>query len=150
MLARPTTLRCNVDVLAGSFGLMQRFARPSKKARRAGNRPSQIGLVLAIGAFLGFAAFGIDDYVTAKKAAAKVAAAAVAASDEEVYTGSILYMPDRGDLCRQLLFDNQNGQFTDNGYVDCTRAAYRSSSEEAKHWSAARVRVISSGFRDRS
>ncbi|MFZ0424340.1 MAG: hypothetical protein WAL80_15810 [Xanthobacteraceae bacterium] len=127
---------------------MQRFARPQKKTRRGRNRPSQVGLVLAVGAVLGFAAFGIDDYVTAKKAAAKAAAAALAASDEEIYTGSILYMPDRGELCRQLLFDNQNGQFADNGYVDCTRAAYRSTNEEAKHWSAARVRVISTGFRD--
>jgi hypothetical protein len=129
---------------------MQRFARPPKKIRRAGNRPSQVGLVLAIGAFLGFAAFGVDDYVTAKKAAANAAAAALAASDEEIYTGSILYTPDRGNLCRQLLFDNQSGQFTDNGYVDCDRAAYRNPNEEAKHWSAARVRVISTGFRDRS
>jgi hypothetical protein len=127
---------------------MQRFARPSKKARRAGNRPGQVGLVVAIGAVLGFAAFGIDDYVTAKKTAAKAAATALAASDEEIYTGSILYMPNRGELCRQLLFDNQNGQFTDNGYVDCARAAYRNPNEDAKHWSAARVRVISTGFRD--
>jgi hypothetical protein len=129
---------------------MQRIARPSKKVRRAGNRPSQVGLVLAIGAFLGFAAFGIDDYVAAEKAAAKAAAVALAASDQEIYTGSILYTPDRGNLCRQLLFDNQNGQFTDNGYVDCDRAAYGNPNEEAKHWSAARVRVISDGFRDRS
>jgi hypothetical protein len=129
---------------------MQRHARPPKKLRRAGNRPSQVGLVLAIGAVLGFAAFGIDDYVTAKRAAANAAAAAEAASDDEIYTGSILYMPNRGNLCRQLLFDNLNGQFADNGYVDCQRAAYHSASEEAKRWSAARVRVISTGFRDRS
>ena len=128
---------------------MQRFARPQKKIRRGRNRPSQVGLVLAVGAVLGFAAFGIDDYVTAKKAAAKAAAAALAASDEEIYTGSILYMPDRGELCRQLLFDNQNGQFADNGYVDCDpRRLSRHPNEEAKHWSAARVRVISTGFRD--
>ena len=44
--------------------------------------------------------------------------------DDEIYTGSILYMPDMGNVCRQLLFDNHNGQFTDNGYVDCERAAY--------------------------
>ncbi len=129
---------------------MQRSVRPAKKARRAGNRPGQVGLVLAIGVFLGLAAFGTDNYVTAKKAAAKAAAAALVASDQEIYTGSILYMLDRGDLCRQLLFDNQNGQFTDNGYVDCERASYRNPNEDAKHWSAARVRVISSGFRERS
>lgn len=129
---------------------MQRAPRSRKRTRRAGNRPSQVGLVVALGALLGLGAFGIDDYVTAKQAAAKAAAAAAAASDEEIYTGSILYIPDRGDLCRQLLFDNQNGQFTDNGYVDCERAANGDANDGAKRWPAARVRVISSGFRDRS
>jgi hypothetical protein len=79
---------------------------------------------------------------------AAAAAVALAADDDDIYTGSILYMPDSGNACRQLLFDNQNGQFTDNGYVDCDRAAYRGTDTTPKHWSAARVRVISSGFRD--
>jgi hypothetical protein len=135
---------------AGSFETMKRLTRPKKPLRHARNRPGQVGLVIAVGVCLGLGAFGLEDYVAIKKSAAKVAAAAAAASDEEIYTGSILYMPDRGNICRQLLFDNQNGQFSDNGYVDCGRAAYRSASDEAKHWPTARVRVISTGFRDRS
>jgi hypothetical protein len=101
-----------------------------------------------MGLCLGAGAFGIGRYVNVTRQAAAVAAV-LAAADDDIYTGSILYMPDSGNACRQLLFDNQNGQFTDNGYVDCDRAAYRGANATPKQWSAARVRVISSGFRDR-
>jgi hypothetical protein len=56
-------------------------------------------------------------------------------------------MPHEGRICRQVLFDNRTGRFSDNGNVDCERAAYRSASP--KQWSFARVRAISTGFRDR-
>jgi hypothetical protein len=118
----------------------------SAKFRRAHSGSRQVWTVIAIGACLGLGAFGADRLMISVHSEA--AAAAVAASgDDEIYTGSILYMPDRGNLCRQLLFDNHNGQFTDNGYVDCERAAYRGSFDGPKKWSAARVQVISTGFR---
>ncbi len=66
--------------------------------------------------------------------------------EREVYTGSILYMPDDGRICRQLLFDNHNGRFSDNGYVDCEAAAYRGALDVPKQWSVARLHVISTGF----
>jgi hypothetical protein len=126
-----------------------RQARPSP-GRREGTRQGsrQVWAIVTIGLCLGAGAFGIGRYVTVTRGAA-VVATALAAADDEIYTGSILYMPESGGACRQLLFDNQNGQFVDNGYVDCDRAAYRGTNETPKHWSAARVRVISSGFRDR-
>jgi hypothetical protein len=125
---------------------MSRFVRPAKKKRRAGSGLHQVGAVMALALCLGVGVVGIDNYVAAQRAAA---AAAAAARDDEIYTGSILYMPRVGDVCRQLLFDNQNGQFTDNGYVDCNRAAYQPKVNGPKQWSAARVRVISTGFRRR-
>jgi hypothetical protein len=127
-----------------------RYTRPSPR-RRKGARPGsrQVGAIVAIGLCLGAGAFGIGRYVIATRQAAAVAAALAADDDDDIYTGSILYMPDSGNACRQLLFDNQNGQFTDNGYVDCDLAAYRGPNATPKQWSAARVRVISSGFRDR-
>ena len=64
--------------------------------------------------------------------------AGTAVGDDSIYTGSILYMPQEGRTCRQLLFDNQSGRFSDNGYVDCVNAAYRSPGEP-KFWSAARA-----------
>jgi hypothetical protein len=126
-----------------------RYARPSPR-RRKGTRPGprQVGAIVAISLCFCAGAFGIGRYVILTRQAAAVAAALAAVDDDDIYTGSILYMPDSGNACRQLLFDNQNGQFTDNGYVDCDRAAYRGTDTTPKHWSAARVRVISSGFRD--
>lgn len=69
-----------------------------------------------------------------------------AQAGKEFYTGSILYMPDSGKTCRQILFDNLTGHFTDNGIVDCASAAYHSPNEPPKRFSFARMRVISSGF----
>jgi hypothetical protein len=68
-------------------------------------------------------------------------------SDDEVYTGSILYLPDRGQMCRQLLFDNRTGRVQDNGLVDCEQASYRGMKEASKEWSTSRAQVISESFR---
>jgi hypothetical protein len=110
-------------------------------------------VVVGIGVALALGAFTIDQYVSANRAPAMVVAAVPAGSpadnDDEIYTGSILSMPDNGHICRQWLFNNLNGELTDNGYVDCARAAYHSSLDTPKLWSAARVRVISTGFRSR-
>jgi hypothetical protein len=122
---------------------MTRFPRPSTIRRRGRNRSRQVWTVIGIGLALGIAALATDEYTTAKRYAK---AAAMAQSDEEIYTGSILYMPDEGKVCRQLLFDNHNGRFSDNGYVDCERASYQGSLDAPKQWSAARLRVISTGF----
>ena len=56
-------------------------------------------------------------------------------------------MPQEGRTCRQFLFNNHTGHFSDNCYVDCVNAAYRSPGEP-KFWSAARARVISNSFRN--
>jgi hypothetical protein len=136
---------------------MNRNSRLVKKRRKTSNRPRQIFIVLAIGMGLGAVAFGTDAYVTATRqvaairmtaATAKAPKTVVAANDDEMYTGSILFTPYVGNVCHQLLFDNQNGGFVDNGYVDCEHAAYRGVNEtSAKYWPVARVRVISDGFR---
>jgi hypothetical protein len=63
--------------------------------------------------------------------------------DDEIYTGSILFSPHDGSLCRRLLFDNRTGQFADAGHVNCDQIY----SSGAKRWSWARVQAISQGFR---
>ncbi|HEX4410769.1 MAG TPA: hypothetical protein VH206_18515 [Xanthobacteraceae bacterium] len=137
---------------------MAKVRARAQKRRQSNNRPRQVLAVLVIGATLGFAAFGTDAYIIAKRKsdAAKAAAAntvVVSANDDEIYTGSILFTADMGPVCHQLLFNNQNGQFFDNGSVDCERAAYRGitsvSETSAKYWPVARVQVISDGFRSR-
>jgi hypothetical protein len=124
-----------------------------RRARRRKVRSSRFDSVrqtlgvIAIGALLGTSLFATGEYITARQRASAVAAAAATASAEEIYTGSILYMPDEGRTCHQLLFDNHTGRFTDDGHVDCENAAYRGAGGLPKQWSAARVRVISAGFR---
>jgi hypothetical protein len=123
---------------------MDRFQRPSKrKARRRNMRQSVI--VVAIGALSALGLILAKDFVAERL---RIAAASVPSN--EIYTGSILYTPQEGTDCHQVLFNNQSGQFSDNGYVDCARAAYRGGPKGPPiQWSTARAHVISSGFRDR-
>jgi len=123
--------------------MANRFSRPPKQRRRARQTRSQVLVVLATGAALGLGAMAADGYMMAVQRQT----VAAATSDDDIYTGSILYMPPAGDVCRQLLFDNQSGRLTDNGNVDCERAVYNGF-DGPKQWSVARIRVIASGFRD--
>jgi hypothetical protein len=70
-------------------------------------------------------------------------------ADDEIYTGSILFMPQLGSTCRQYLFDNTSGRMSDNGMVDCDHAAYHPVVEPPKNWTAPRLHIISSAFRER-
>jgi hypothetical protein len=132
------------DGSLGAAVTMDLRPRSSIKRRRASGGWRQAWVVIAFGITLALAALAGDEYVVLKRQAA---AAANAPGDEEIYTGSILYMPDEGNVCRQLLFDNHDGHFADNGYVDCERAFYQGGPDAPKQWSAARLRVISNGFR---
>ena len=116
---------------------------PGRRVRQ-GSR--QVWAIVAVGVCLGASAFGMSRYVAAAREAV---ASAGAATDDEIYTGTILYMPASGNACRQLLFDNQNGQFTDNGYVDCYQATARGADDISRLWSSSRSRVVKSGSRDR-
>ncbi len=126
--------------------MINRLPRRAPKRRRAGHGAGQVSGVIAMGAaILALAGLATDGFVAAGKQRQAVAAAA-ASNDDDIYTGSILYMPDTSNICRQLLFDNQDGQLSDNGYVDCEQAAYHGI-DGPKQWSAARIRVIATGFR---
>lgn len=120
------------------------FARPSKTRRRSRDIARPFIVIVAMAALLGLGFLTTQQVITAKRQAAD---AASAASKTDVYAGSILYIPDQGNACRELMFDNRNGRFTDKGFVDCQVAFSRSAEDEPKQWSAARVRVISDGFR---
>ena len=138
---------------------MATLRRPkSRKGSRDGFR--QAAVITAIGVVFAAGRFAAGDYVVQRqrgpatvkafiKPALGSAEVASASGGDGVYTGSILYLPYEGSNCRQILFDNRNGRFTDNGYVDCLNAEAQSGISSPKQWSAARVRVISDGFRDR-
>jgi hypothetical protein len=107
----------------------------------------QTAVVITIGTLLGVALFVTGGYLTAGQRAA-APQPAVAQNDDELYTGSILYMPDEGGVCHQLLFQNLTGRFVDNGYVDCAAATNGIESGDPKQMSSARLKVITTGFRD--
>jgi hypothetical protein len=67
-------------------------------------------------------------------------------SDDEIYTGSILFVPNDGKICRQLLFDNRTGRTSDHGLVDCNHAYYQTANKPPMQWSSARAQVISESF----
>lgn len=125
---------------------MDRFSRPAIRRRRAtgGSRQTFIAIA-AIGAVLGLGAMATNEYVTAAKREA-AGGTYPAPKDDDIYTGSILYMPGTGNLCHQWLYDNKNGRFADAGSVNCDAADQDASGP--RQWSAARIKVISDGFRD--
>jgi hypothetical protein len=122
-----------------------RFPRPVKSRRRAGNiRRQVVAVVIALAALIALGAVATDHYVTAARRASGLKVET--ASGDGIYTGSILYEhDDTNNICHQWLFDNQNGQITDNGNVNCDQAAYRGL-DGPKQWSAGRLQVIRDGF----
>jgi hypothetical protein len=68
-------------------------------------------------------------------------------NDDEIYTGSILFVPVDGDNCWQRLLDNQTGRLWDNGFVSCETAAPHSLiSQPGRYSTAGRVDAIRKGF----
>ena len=140
---------------------MAKPTHPSRRNGRSGDGLRQTVVIIAIGATLAAGLFAAGNYIVAGQQAPVVVKAFIkatteptgpavaAAVNDEIYTGSILYIPYDGANCRQLLFDNRNGRFTDNGYVDCVQASFESGIGSPKQWSAARAKVISTGFRNR-
>jgi hypothetical protein len=120
------------------------YHRVLRKKSRSESVRQSLGVV-AVGVVFGTSLFAIADYSTVQH---WVRPATAARNAGEIYTGSVLYLPQEGRNCHQMLFDNQTGRFTDNGSVDCENAAYRGvDGNLAKQWSSARARVIADGFR---
>jgi hypothetical protein len=125
---------------------MNRFSRPAiKHARTAGGSRQTLIAIAAVGGVLALAGAATNEYMTAVKRDA-AGDTYRASKDDDIYTGSILYMPDASNLCHQWLFDNKKGRFADLGSVDCDTADQDANGP--RQWSAARIKVISDGFRD--
>jgi hypothetical protein len=127
----------------GTRKFVAKFPRPSqRRGARSGWRQGIIA-VLALLVCTGLGAIGTDEFLTRRNAAVAMATA----TNQQLYIGSILFFPDLGNRCHQLFFDNRNGQYADNGSVDCARAVSESTNDTPKNWSVARTAVISQGFR---
>jgi hypothetical protein len=117
-----------------------RSTRRSKRRPRGRERRRQMAVLAVIGAILAAGLLAKKEIEITRSSAEP----AIAPSDDEIYTGSILFVPDDGRICRQILFDNRTGLLNDNGLVDCERAYYQGQSKYPKQWS--RARIISEGF----
>jgi hypothetical protein len=111
-----------------------RIRPPRGRTRTRGS----IHTIIVVAVFLALSLFVNEEYLIKRPHAAH----SVAPNDDEIYTGSILFTPPEGSTCRQFLFNNRNGRFTDNGSVDCERAEGLG----AVHYSTARLWAISRGF----
>jgi hypothetical protein len=106
--------------------------------------------VLSLWALAGFAVLAycfegpalMRTVATALRAATPPAAAT--GNDPDIYTGSIIFVPPRGELCGQWIFDNRNGALRDNGQVNCRPT---SASKQAEVTSAARMIAIGKAFK---
>jgi hypothetical protein len=125
---------------------MSPSASPKKgRQRRSRDIRRHIFVVATIGGLLTLGYFDFDNIAAATRRDTKSAASAQRAA---MYTGSILYVPDSGLSCHQMLFDNQTGRLSDNGQVDCARAAYEGA-DDTRLLPTARAKVISDAFRQR-
>lgn len=69
-----------------------------------------------------------------------------ASNGQKPYTGSILFVPSRGDFCTKWMFDNRNGGMWDQGQVDCSVMATPDKSTEGM--STLRMQAIGKAFKD--
>lgn len=67
--------------------------------------------------------------------------------DDYLTTGSILFVPLQGNVCRQRLIDNKTWMMRDKGYVICDEAVSWNATAQGPSYSPlSRVDAIRSGF----
>ena len=77
---------------------------------------------------------------------AKASAVAVPVpSNDELYTGSIYFVPEIGDYCWQRMLDNRNGAMWDKGYVDCDSLLEPQKPEPSQSRSMSSERMLAIG-----
>jgi hypothetical protein len=63
-------------------------------------------------------------------------------------SGSILFVPIEGNVCRRRVIDNETWRLRDNGFVECDEAVtWNSGAENQKYFVAVRVDAIRAGFK---
>jgi hypothetical protein len=122
---------------------MGRQRQRTKRRSRRSERTRRIAAVVAVTVLLAAGFFA----ATETKIQLSAAKPAPMPSDDEIYTGSILFVPDDGRVCRRFLFDNRTGRLSDSGLVDCESAYFRAPGTPSP--SVARTQAISETFRHR-
>lgn len=67
----------------------------------------------------------------------------------ESYTGSIIFVPTRGNDCQEFVLDNRTGKMWDKGAVDCNEAVSRSDRDASGGMSTLRMNAIGKAFNHR-
>jgi hypothetical protein len=130
-------------VAPGTKNFVPRFPRPASRQKRPRNTVSQAVIAVAgLAICLVLGVLGADQIIAYRAGAA----AKSAVIDQQIYIGSILFYPDNGRRCHQLYFNNRDGEYSDKGLVDCTRAISELSKDAPKSWSAGRTAEISKSF----
>jgi len=121
--------------------------RPKQRMKRRSGRSEvgrRIAAVAAVAAVLTAGWFAARETTIELFAPPKPAATP---SDDEIYTGAILFVPDDGKTCRRFLFDNRTGRLSYDGLVDCESAYYQNRDVSPAQMSIARTQAISETFR---
>lgn len=68
--------------------------------------------------------------------------------DDDLTTGSILFVPSTGNVCRQRLIDNRSWLIRDGGYVKCDEAVswHTGGGPRKTYTRTSRVEAIREGF----
>lgn len=68
-------------------------------------------------------------------------------ADEDLSTGSVIFVPILGNMCRKKVIDNATWRIRDIGPVECRTALGQGGNQSG--WSTSRVDIIRNGFYSR-
>ena len=128
----------------GDWQPMKYRGQPAKAYRSS--RSGGLQLSVAVVAGLCVAGLGLFGSKSLWLAASEPVRAAEVGPNPSLDTGAIMSVPDEGNNCRQILFNNRSGQFTDNGYVSCEQLSGWMATASLQRFPSRRLRDISNSF----
>ena len=114
------------------------------RTRRSQSRDHRRALAICL-LFGAVAFFGLGTVIRNSPPGGTIAAATGAQRNDDLTTGSIVFVPIYGNNCRTLLIDNATWRIRDNGMVDCDTALAQNAPDRIG-WSASRLDVVRQGF----
>ena len=130
--------------------MAQARGKSTGSARRIGDMPRAVTAVTAL-AWLFVAAYIIGTgWQTPSMRETAFARPAAPTIDDELTTGSIVFVPVLGNTCRQNLIDNRTWQVREVGTVPCNEALAASAQRRPGAAPATRFDIIRESFRKSS
>src|SRR5262245_22997507 len=138
-----------IPMIEGLPSRPPRFQRPRRRARQKLTARESYRSVLAALLLLFVFAVTLSDSQVISLLTSPFQAQRIADDrndDDELRTGSILFVPDRGNICRQKLIDNTTWRIWDNGFVPCNAAVSWNAGHGKRYTPESRIETISDGF----